>query len=371
MDTARSAVRVHVVDPPAYTPPYDHALCAGLARAGADVTLHTTRFAHGEVPAPEGYRREETFYRWAPREPLRRPARLGQHVPDMLRYARRARAADVVHFQWLPVQQVDPWLLPRGRPVVLTAHDVLPREGTRRQIEGQRRLYDRVDAVLVHSDHGARRLRDEARVDPAKVHVIPHGAFHHLARTEPAPLPPELATPSGTPVVLCFGLMRPYKGIDVLLEAWREVSGAELWIVGAPRMDIAPLRAAAPPGVRWLPRFVSDAEAVAIFRRADVVTLPYREIDQSGVLFTALAFAKPLVLSTVGGFGEIDTAVHVAPGDAAALGEALQGLIEDPDGRARLSAAAAQAAAPDGRFGWDAIARRHLVLYAALVGSHA
>ena len=82
--------------------------------------------------------------------------------------------------------------------------------------------------------------------------------------------------------------MRPYKGLDVLLEAWRAVDGAELWVVGLPRMDLAPLRAAAPRTVRFVERFVPDAELPAFFDRADLVVLPYREIDQSGVLFTAL-----------------------------------------------------------------------------------
>jgi hypothetical protein len=47
-------MRVDVVDPSAYTPPYDHALCAGLARAGADVRLITSRFAYGGVPRRSG-----------------------------------------------------------------------------------------------------------------------------------------------------------------------------------------------------------------------------------------------------------------------------------------------------------------------------
>ncbi len=50
-------MRVHVVDPSAYTPPYDHALCAALGAAGADVELVTSRFAYGAAPAPDGYRR--------------------------------------------------------------------------------------------------------------------------------------------------------------------------------------------------------------------------------------------------------------------------------------------------------------------------
>ncbi|HEX7290495.1 MAG TPA: glycosyltransferase family 4 protein, partial [Conexibacter sp.] len=316
---------------------------------------------------------DERFYRLAPGGPgsrVRRAAKLAQHVPDMLRYARRARAADVVHFQWLTVQPLDVHLLPRSRPLVLTAHDVLPREPRPGQRDAQRRLYERVEAVVVHSEHGAGRLREELGIDPARVHVIPHGAFTHLAAMPPAdaaaPLPPELAA-TDAPVVLCFGLMRPYKGIDVLLEAWAGIADAELWIVGLPKMDIAPLRAAAPPNVRFVPRFVVDREVPAFFRRADLVVLPYREIDQSGVLFTALAFGTPLLLSAVGGFPEVaasGAAELVPPGDAAALHTALARLLADPAARERLGAAARTAAATT--YSWDAIAAQHLALYETL-----
>jgi glycosyltransferase involved in cell wall biosynthesis len=369
-------VRVHVVDPPAYTPPYDHALCAALAAAGADVELVTSRFGYGATPPPpDGYRRTEAFYRWAPGRPgsrARRAARVAQHVPDMLRYARRARRADVVHFQWLAVQQLDGRLLPRRHPRLLTAHDVLPREPRPGQLAGQRRLYERMDAVVVHSEHGAARLRDELGLDPGLVHVIPHGAFHHLAeQPSGVRLPPELPPPPG-PVVLCFGLMRPYKGIDLLLEAWREAErpdGAELWLVGMPRMDIAPLRARAPGDVRWLPRYVDGPDLAAIFRAAALVVLPYREIDQSGVLFTALAFGAPLLVTAVGGFPEVaagGAADLVPPGDAGALAGALSRLLADPDRRAALAAASREAGAPGGRYGWEAIGRSTLALYASL-----
>jgi len=369
-------VRVDVVDPSAYTPPYDHALCAALARAGAEVRLQTSRFGYGPVPAAEGYERVERFYRqtpatgWAgePGSRARFAAKLVQHVPDMLAYRRAAAAADVVHFQWLTVQPVDVHLLPRTRPVVLTAHDVLPREPRRGQLAAQRRLYRHVDAIVVHSEHGRGRLVDLPGIPPEKVSVIPHGAFTHLRDVpDERGLPAELAAVD-TPVVLFFGLLRPYKGLDVLLDAWRAAGlDAELWIVGMPRMDIAALRAAAPPSVRWVSRFVADSEVAAYFRRADLVVLPYREIDQSGVLFTALAFGAPLVLSDVGGFAEIaadGAATLVAPGDADALAGELRRLLGNDGARARLAAGARAAAA--GTYSWDAIAAQHLALYGAL-----
>jgi glycosyltransferase involved in cell wall biosynthesis len=364
---------VDVVDPSAYTPPYDHALCAALARAGAEVRLQTSRFAYGPVPAADGYERVERFYRRG-RGPAgskaRFAAKLAQHVPDMLAY-RRALAADppdAVHFQWLTVQPLDVHLLPRDRPLVLTAHDVLPREPRRGQLAAQRRLYERVDAVVVHSQHGRARLVDALNIAPEKVSVIAHGAFDHLTHVPGEKALPATLAAVRKPVVLCFGLIRPYKGIDVLLAAWRAAApDAELWIVGMPRMDIAPLLAATPPGVRWVPRFVADDELAAYFRRADLVVLPYREIDQSGVLFTALAFGAPLVLSAVGGFPEVaaaGAATLVAPGDPAALARELTRLLGDPAARAQLAAGARAAAA--GAYSWDAIAAAHLALYAAL-----
>jgi glycosyltransferase involved in cell wall biosynthesis len=365
-------MRVDLVDPSAYTPPYDHALAAALAHRGVEVRLVTSRFAYGEVPAPEGYAREERFYRGATGSPgsrLRLAAKLARHVPDMLGYRRAARDADVVHFQWLSVQPIDLHLLPRDRPVVLTAHDVLPREPRPGQLRAQRRLYDRVEAIVVHSHHGRERLVVDLEVSPEKVHVIHHGAFDHLTRQKhEAGLPPPLAAVEG-PVVLFFGLLRRYKGLDVLLEAWRGIGDAELWIVGMPRMPLGPLRARATPTVRFLPRFVPDTQLPALFRRADLVVLPYREIDQSGVLYTALAFGRPLLLSAVGGFPEVaetGAAELVAPGDAPALHLALRRLLDDPARREALADSARRAATTT--YSWDVAADEHVALYEGLVG---
>lgn len=356
-------MRVHVVDPSAYTPPYDRALCAALARAGVDVELYTSHFAYGDVPAADGYAVHETFYRRA----RGRAGKVLEHVPDMLRYRRAARAAQLVHFQWLPLQQLDSLLLPRGVPLVLTAHDILPHQPLAGQHWGQRRLYERMDAVVVHSDRGRERLVEEAGVEQEKIAVIPHGVLAPDPDT-PATLPPELDAADERPVVLCFGLIRPYKGIDVLLEAWQGIEDAQLWIVGMPRMDVAPLVAQASDSVRFVTRFVSEGELLACFTHAALAVLPYLRGDQSGVLNTALALATPLVVSDVGGFDEVarlGAARLVPPGDAGALRAALRELLADESERARMSAAARAAAA--GPLSWDAIAAQTVALYESLL----
>jgi glycosyltransferase involved in cell wall biosynthesis len=366
-------MRVDLVDPSAFTPPYDHALATALAKAGADVRLVTSRFAYGSAPAAEGYEVRELFYRRAPGAPgslQRRAGKLLEHVPDMLGYRRVARAVEVVHFQWLDVQWLDAGLLPK-RPIILTAHDLLPREPKPGQAWAQRRLYRRVDAVITHSEYGRRQLVNGLALNPGRVHVIHHGAFKHLTRQPlEVPLPLELAAVD-RPVVLFFGLLRPYKGLDVLLETWRGIADAELWIVGMPRMALGPLRAKASPNVRFVPRFISDPELPAFFRRADVVVLPYsrtERFDQSGVLATALAFGKPTVVSDIGGFPEVaatGAARLVAPDDPDALREALTSLLADDRERASLAAAAQVAA--DGEYSWASAAAKTLALYRTLV----
>jgi glycosyltransferase involved in cell wall biosynthesis len=366
--------RVQLVDPSAFTPPYDRALAAALARHGAEVELLTSRFLYGPVPEPEGYRVQERFYRRSAARgldaPLRRAFKLAEHVPDMLRFRREADA-DVMHYQWLTAPALDAALLPSRHPRVMTAHYVLPPRPSRRRLASARRAFGRMDAVVAHSEHGARRLRDAVGLDPAQVRVIHHGAFDYLTRLpEEKPLPPELEGAEG-PVILFFGLLRPYKGIDTLLEAFRRVEEAELWIVGNQRMDVEPLRrlaAEAPGRVRFLTRFVEDAEIPPILRRADLVVLPYRDAEHSGVLYAALAFGKPLVLSEVGGFPEVAEhgAAHlVPPEDPPALAVALNELIADEGARSDLAAAATRAAT--GPYSWDAAAAQTLSLYRELL----
>jgi glycosyltransferase involved in cell wall biosynthesis len=354
-------MRVQLVDPSADVLPYDHALAAALARHGAQVELVTSRFVHGPAPAPDGYETRNLFYtagtRWGARRPaLRRALKAAEHVPGMLRYRRHAGPADVSHWQWLWLEALSTRLLPRDRPQVLTLHNVI------RRGRSARLLLDSFDAVIVHTRAGAELLGGGERV-----HVIPHGAFEHLTtRPNELALPPELAAVT-RPVVLYFGVVREYKGVDVLLEAMRHVPEAELWVVGRP-LDVSMerLRRLAPPGrVRFVDRYVSDAELPAFFRRADVLALPHRNVDISGVLLAGLAFGKAMVMSDVGGFRELvedeGAGRLVPPGDPEALGAALAEVVGDSDQRLELEQRAAAAAA--GPYSWDGIAELTLAVY--------
>jgi glycosyltransferase involved in cell wall biosynthesis len=355
-------MRALIVDPSAYSPPYDEALCAALARRGAEVELVTSRFAHGARPAPDGYSRRELFYRRSggAAGSRRRLAKLATHVGDMRALGRRP--ADVVHHQWIPLPWLDVALLP-ARPRVLTLHNTAPRSERFGRARALREVVARMDALVVHSEHGAAALRAQG-IESGRIHVIPHGAF---APGMPSALPPELSD-DGRPVVLMFGLLRPYKGLGTLLKAWAGLDGAQLWIVGRPMMQIPPL----PGGASLVGRYVSDGEVSALMQRADVLVLPYERderIDASGVLAAALGAGRATIVSKVGALAEaaeLGAARGLEPGDPAALHAALADLIADPAARGGLAAAALGAAA--GPYSWDAAAKRTLALYAALTG---
>jgi len=146
------------------------------------------------------------------------------------------------------------------------------------------------------------------------------------------------------------------------------VPGASLVIAGRAMMDVA---AMGPPGagVEIVDRFLTDAELAALLRRAELVVLPYRRIDSSGILFAALAFGRALVLSDVGSFRELHDehgiGVLVPPGDVTALATVIAGVLEDDAGRAALEAASARAAS--GPFSWEGVAERHEAVYRELV----
>ena len=379
-------MKVQLVDPSANTPAYDHALAGALARAGGDVELVTSRYMYGPVPDAKGYRVTDAFYSRSsrfygdeylrtrptgPKARVRLALKLAEHVAGMLRYRSQAEAAEIVHYQWLMLEQLDARLLAPKRPRVFTSHNAVPREPRRGQLAATQRLLERMDAIVVHSEHGAGRIGETFGIPVERLHVIPHGTFDHLTRLpDEQPLPDELAAVEG-PVALFFGTLRPYKGVEVLLEAFEQLDAGELWVVGLPHLPLEPLRelaARAPGTVRFVPRFITDPEIPAYFRRADVVVLPYREIDQSGVLYTALAFGKAVVATSVGGFTEAaerdGVARLVPPEDPGALAEAVDELLGNEGERALLEEAARKAAA--GPYSWDAIGRQTMALYERL-----
>ncbi len=350
-------MKVVVADPPAYTPPYDRALAAALARAGADVELATSHFRFGPVVEPDGYRVRATLYPLSSRlanEPGRLALRALEH-PLVLAQLALAHP-DVLHLQWVGAPELDAWLLRARAPLVFTAHDLLPRR-TAHRTGLWRRLFGRFARIVVHSESGKRELSTFG-VPPEKLRVIPHPVF-----------PGSVDRRDDGRTVLALGSIKPYKGLDDAIAAVARVDAARLVVAGDARAPLDGRLAAAGEPVEWRLGWLTPPQIAATLAETTVGVFPYRpEIDQSGALLQALGAGVPAVVYDVGGLGEVVARYGagrvVAPGDVDALADALRELLDDPGA---LAAARAGAEAARRELTWDASAAAHMAVYEELV----
>jgi glycosyltransferase involved in cell wall biosynthesis len=368
-------VRVSLVDPVSYTLPYDSKLAAGLAERGHDVALLTARFLHAPPPVANGYTHREVFFTAsarvlgrAPRSRLRVLAKGLEYVPNVIRLRRTIRELDpdVVHVQWLGIPQLDRrWVRDAAaeRPVVFTAHDVLPRR-TEHRDDLWREIFDLVDRVVVHGARAVERLV-ALGVDRERIARIPHPLF----AASPGD---EVRTPNGH-ALLHFGLLRSAKGLDVLLRALPGIAAAvpdvRLVVAGDPLEPVEPLHALADElgvggRVEWRLGYVREEQIPALMDEATAVVLPYRKIESSGVLATALGHGRPAVVTDVGSLGdtvrEFGAGLVVSPEDPAELAAACIRLLTDA---AALDDAFAGTARAREALTWDKAAEAHERLY--------
>ena len=349
---------MHVVlaDPPAFTPPYDHELATALAASGVEVELVTSPFRFGPRPAADGYVLDESFYPRSGRlssHRLRRALRAAEHPVAMRRLLRRP--GDVLHLQWVALPELDVALLRARRPLVFTAHDLLPRRtATRRRL--WERLFARFDRIVVHSHRGRDALASFG-VEPEKLRVIAHPVF----RSDP-PRADDGRT------VLAPGVIRPYKGLADAVEAVLGMPEARLLVAGDPRLPLDDLRRRAGARAQWRLGYLGPRELERALSEATVGVFPYRaELDQSGALLQTLGAGVPAVVYDVGGLGEVvgrfGAGRVVAAGDVDALARSLRELLVDP---AALEAARAGAERARAELTWEASAAAHLDLYREL-----
>ncbi len=320
--------------------------------------LVTSGFRFGEGYEPDQYERTELFYplssRLFRRSALRLPLRAAEHLIGLARL--RRRRWDVLHVQWAPLPQVDGRALPTSGPAVMTAHDILPRR-TRHKLDLWRRVYNRFDRVVVHSDHGRRRLLDEVGIEPERLRIIPHPVF-----------PGATVRKDDGRTVLALGVIRPYKQIDHAIAACA-ASEATLLVAGDPTF---PLEGRTDrPNTVWRLGYQSHAELEAALAEATVAVFPYRaEIDQSGALLRALGSGVPVVTYDVGGMAEpvrrFGAGAIVDPDDQHGLARALGELLDDTT---RLDAARQGALRARSELTWDAGALEHLALYREIAGA--
>jgi beta-1,4-mannosyltransferase len=233
---------------------------------------------------------------------------------------------DVIHIhfpEWL-IRWKRPWIAPlevvailsllwlarrRGAALVWTGHDLEPHELSRPRLwRAYNRLFISQVDLLISFSKGAASLLVERHPQLAGVPtiVVPHGHYrnYYTAPPKAAILRKELKL-DHRPVLLCFGLIRPYKNLPGTIQAWRQLPEPrpQLVIAGRPMdseiAEVIKEQAGDSNDVHLLLRFIHDDEVPTIFAIADVVVMPYmaRSALNSGVAHLAFSLNRPAVLN--------------------------------------------------------------------------
>ena len=365
-------LRVVLVDAWCMVPYYERYLYQALERRGIGVELATTDYSLN----PGYFRQNGVPYRApmlnvASRIPLiaarhRRWVKAIEYGMNLLGLTGRFLASkpDVVHIQWLPMLQTSGieieflklWKR-RGIPLVYTVHNVLPHDTKDRHRRQYAKVYSMADALICHTHESRNQLMEEFGISASRLWHIPHGPlFHDLPRPSKTDARAQLGFKRDEFVVLWQGVVAPYKGLDLLLSAWKAVvqacPQARLVIAGTGKdAFLADIRRqvldlALESSVKLDLRYIAVEELPAYFQAADTLALPYLAVTTSGALMTALTYGKPIVASDLPAFRENVTheksALLFPPGDANALAAALVRLVGDASLRNRLGAGAEQ-----------------------------
>jgi glycosyltransferase involved in cell wall biosynthesis len=165
--------------------------------------------------------------------------------------------------------------------------------------------------------------------------------------------------------LLFFGFIRPYKGLDVLLDAVAALGRDDIYltVVGEHWGDSTQLRVSVAnvPNIELHLRYMDDAEAAEYFARADFVVLPYLSATGSAVASVALHYNKPVIASATGGLIDViidgQTGMLVPPGDAPALAAAIASVD-----RTSALAMSTHVAAFKQSFGWASLCKQLMSL---------
>lgn len=294
-----------------FQPSYEKGFANGLAENGVRVELISSDRTLADQLNP-GIRANNLRGSQDPRRPGHKKA------ANLIRYAYalfqrvRTRRHDVVHLIGLfMTSNQTAGLLELlayrvfARRFFMTVHNVLPHNRhtwLNRFI--YRVAYRLPDRMIVHTEKMKAELIEQFQIPAHRVTVMQHGVDD---------LPEELRAPEPAPTlrVLLFGGLSPYKGADLLLEAMQQCQDVPIQVVIAGECrdqtykqqvecmvtDLGPNHM-----VHWDSEFISEAKVSGYFESADVAVLPYRHIDQSGVLFTAYRFGTPVIATDVGAF---------------------------------------------------------------------
>jgi glycosyltransferase involved in cell wall biosynthesis len=265
--------------------------------------------------------------------------------------ARQMRGRDVVIFEWWTSSVAHMYLalqllLHQKVPVIIEFHEIVdPLEQSILPIRVYSRIMGRIirqfaNHYVVHSEADRELVRQMYSIPSDRITIIPHGLYDQYPILEKSAARRKLGIHEEN-IILFFGLLRPYKGIKYLIEAFNTLPenllrSSRLMIVGEAWEDCESLALAEASPYREkisiVNRYIGDDEIPFYFSAADVLVLPYTRASQSGVAHIAMSYGLPIIATTVGGLEEglhsYSGAFFISPKDSAEITESLEKIIE-------------------------------------------
>ena len=383
-------MKIWQLDPANLTPYYDKALCSALANTGHDLHFFTTKYLYDEVLTyPDTFKVDFHYFQqlefsFLLKFPIiRRGLRLLSYPLDHWRLLQKCRQdrPDVIHLQWSRVPIFDLWFIKQvqkmGIPVIHTVHDVVPLFSQGKMAGNLGDIFSQVDALVVHTADSQRQMLEQyPQISANHIHIIPHleeGVF----------IPPNanrkqarnhLKIAPATPMILFFGNVKYYKGVDLLPEIFHRTKAIypdlQLWIVGKPDTEddkIIVDKLKMIEGVNVRDTFIPYEELWMCHLATDISIYPYRNIFQSGALLAGLSFGCAVVVTDVGGLpdGVDGNGWIVPPENPQAFADALIEALSDKSRLHKMGQRSRQII--DERFGAKPIAQQHINLYQSLI----
>ena len=296
-----------------------------------------------------------------------------------VKYAKLKRP-DIIHFQTITLIDLLMVMLFKfyGFKVVYTIHNVCPGHKKLNRIsqKAYRFLYRYCDFFIIHSEISKKEAIELYAINNNKIRVIPHGNYNFFVPKVSTPkqkAKQRLGIDSNCKTILFFGAIRKNKGLRDLIAAMpsinKSINNVKLLIVGEPLQDYNSYRKqienlSIKNLVYETLEYVPNNKISNFFYAADLVAMPYHEISQSGVLYMAYAFKKPVVATCVGGFNEVvedgKNGYLVPPGKPKILAEKIIRILSDD---VNINKMGDYSLLISKKFSWDSIALQTIQVY--------
>jgi len=329
-----------------------------------------------------GVKDNDSKFRISENENLKIERRITYYNPFSWIMAGIAAKGDVVHMQWwsIPLSPIFVVIMlilkMRGKKIILTVHNVIPHESTFLDRALTKPVFALSDYFIAHSDNNKKALSKMFKIKESRIKEIKMGV-HDMYCEEGVSKEDALKQLGleGKRVIINFGNIREYKGVDDLIEAFsivsKKIKNSVLVIAGEPwikweKYDKLIERKGLKGRVMAFLKYVPMSKVNQLFTAAELVVLPYKKFDaQSGVGNIALAFKKPLIVTDVGGLPELvrDKNAVAKPCNPVELADKIVNVLND---RKLLNKMSKDSEILSKEFSWDNVRKETIEIYGRL-----